>query len=813
MIFGIFMIYVKTTLTPTLKVSADEYTMNLSSVVYYQDKDTGEWKELQTLKSNENRVWVDYDQIPDALWQAAVSIEDKRFFDHHGVDWSRTASAAFNMFIKNRNTYGGSTITQQLIKNMTHDDEGTVKRKVTEIFRALEFEKSYSKQEILELYLNTIYLGNSCYGVQTASQYYFGKDVGQLTPAECAALVGITNNPSMYAPMRTTNSNNHVLRDQKYVDWNKSRQETILKEMWDNGYLDEASYNESVAETLDFNETAAADETEDEAATAAANNSYFVDQVITDVISDMQEQFGISKESAISKVYYGGYSIYTTIDPAIQEIAESVYEDRSNLDVTSKSGQQLQSGITIVDVTNGDVVAMVGGIGEKQGDRLWNYATGTRQCGSSIKPLTVYAPALDSGAITMASTFDNYPVRELNGNPWPKNSPQGYSGWTTLSKGVASSINTVAVRTIEKLGVNNSYEFATQNLNLDLTADDINESSLGLGGLTHGVNTEEMAAAYASFANDGVYNSPRLYTKVEDSTGNTVLDNQTETHVAMKETTAYFMNELLQGVVSGGTGTSANFGNMAIAGKTGTTSENYDRYFCGYTPYYAAAVWTGYDQNEKISYSGNPAITMWKKVMSQVHANLEYKSFDKPTSGLTTVTVCADSGLLATDACAADLRGSRVRTVTVAAGTEPTESCNLHTMVDYCTEGQCLAGPGCPAESVKQVAVLDYSRTDYGPSIVADDNAYLLATLKAIPECPVHGATAPPDGGENGDGGEGGTTPGEGGTTGGEQGGTTGGETGGTTTPGGETTPTEPANPEDGYGGNWWNNLWGEGQN
>lgn len=797
MIFGIFMIYVKTTLAPALKVDASEYTMDLSSILYYQDKDTGEWKELQTLHAEENRIWVDYDQIPDALWQAAVSIEDKRFFDHHGVDWSRTMTATVNMFFGMKNTYGGSTITQQLLKNMTGDNEGTVKRKVTEIFRALEFEKKYSKQEILELYLNTIYMGYGCYGVETASQYYFGKDVSDLSVAECASLIGITNNPSMYSPLISDKTRQN----------NKERQENTLKEMQDQGYISKEQYKSAVAEKLQFTdgstsaEEIAAEATDGKSGSSNSknqHNSYFVDQVIRDVVNDMAEQLGISEKAAKDKIYYGGYNIYTTIDPNIQSTAESVYEDRSNLNVKSKSGQDLQSGITIVDVSNGNVVAMVGRVGEKTGDLDWNYATGLRQCGSAIKPLTVYGPALDAGVITMASTFDNYPVKLLNGSPWPKNSPQGYTGLVTLATGVAKSINTVAVRTIEKLGTKNSYKFATEKLGLKLTTDDINESSLGLGGLTKGVNTEEMAAAFASFANDGVYNSPRLYTKVEDAKGNVILDNETETHVAMKETTAYFMNKLLQGVVKSGTGTSANFGNMNIAGKTGTTSANYDRYFVGYTPYYCAAVWCGYDQPEKISYSGNPSITMWKKVMSKVHENLKNKSFDKPSSGLTTVTVCLDSGLLATDACKCDLRGSRVQTVEVASGTEPTESCNLHKMIRYCTEGKCIAGDNCPADSVVQRSVLDYTRTDYGPGIVADDNAYLLSTLEAIGPCPVHSAST-----SGGEGDAGNSDDGSGQTTN-----PTGDDTGDTGNTG------DSGNPEtqDPSGdANWWNKLWGNG--
>ena len=749
MIAGIFMTYVKTTLVPTLEVRAEDYTMNLSSRIYYQDKETGEWVEYETLYGTENRIWADIEDMPDALWQAAVAIEDHRFFEHNGVDWRRTIGATVNMFIGMKDTFGGSTITQQLLKNMTGDNSGTVNRKVREIFRALEFEKNYTKEQILELYLNTIYLGKGCYGVQTAANYYFGKDVSELSVAECACLIAITNNPYQYGPMSTLVITRDDGTQVTARELNKERQEQILDRMagrQDTGldYLTEEEADAAKAEVLQFTDgSTSADDLVAAASGGVKINSWFVDQVFLDVANDLAEAENISVKAAQQKIYNSGYNIYTTLDPEIQEIAESVYEDRSNLDVTSRNGQKLQSGITIIDPDTGDIVAMVGAVGEKERNLGWNYATGRRQVGSSIKPLTVYAPALDAGVVTMASTFDNYPVRLLNNSPWPKNSPQGYSGWTTLSKGVASSINTVAVQVVEKLTIPASYAFATEKLGLNLVADDMNTAALGLGGLTHGLSTVEMAAAYATFPNGGIYHEPRTYVKVTASDGETVvLENEGEEHVAMKETTAYFMNTLLQGVINSGTGGSAKFSGMTIAGKTGTTSENYDRYFVGYTPYYVAAVWTGYDSPEKISYSGNPAITMWKKVMQKIHEDLPNKQFSTPSTGLETVEVCLDSGLRPTDACRADVRGSaRVQTVTVAAGTAPTESCTMHTLVDYCTEGKCLAGEYCPAESVKQVGVLDYVREDYGESIKADDDAYLLVNMqKAVEEtgCPVH---------------------------------------------------------------------------
>ena len=461
----------------------------------------------------------------------------------------------------------------------------------------------------------------------------------------------------------------------------------------------------------------------------------------------------------MTRLYNSGYRIYTTLDPKIQSLVESVYEDRSNLDVTSRNGQQLQSGITVMDPYTGNIVAMVGKIGEKKENLGWNCATTRRQVGSSMKPLTAYAPALDAGVITQGSVFDNYPVQELNGNPWPKNSPNTYTGFTTVRTGVQKSINTIAVQALQSVGVEEAYRFATENLGLSLVPDDMDVSPLAMGGLHLGLNTVEMAAAYACFVNNGIYNEPRTYvrvTRVDSATGQevTVLENESASRVAMKDTTAYLMTDMLKNAVAAGTGGQARFNGMHIAGKTGTTNDNKDRYFVGFTPYYVAAVWTGYEEPEKISYSGNPAITMWKKVMEPLHMDLPDKDFDnRPATGLTKITVCLDSGMKATDACRADPRGNRMGTFEAAAGTGPTEDCTMHKMVSYCTEGHCLAGETCPQETVEERAYLDYVREEYG-TIKADDDAYLISSLEKMTEpsetnptggCPVHFGTPLPD--------------------------------------------------------------------
>lgn len=762
MLAGIFFMYVKTTVAPSLDFNPDDYTMKLTSFLYYQDRSTGEWVEYQSYHGTENRIPVKFSEMPDAIWQAAVAIEDHRFFEHHGVDWKRTLGAALKVATGDA-SYGGSTITQQMLKNFTGDNHPYINRKIREIVRALEFEKTTSKQQILEMYLNRVTFGQGCYGVQAAAQYYFGKDVSDLSVAECASIIAITNNPSMYGPMSTVVFTNPETGAKKTArELNKQRQELIIDRMASDkvglNYLTKAEAEAAKAEVLHFADgTTSAEDLVEKDTNPIPVNSWFVDKVIDDVAKDLAAQQHIDKESAYVLLMNGGYKIYTTLDPKIQEIAESVYEDRSNLDITSKKGKPIQSGITIVEPATGNVVAMVGKIGEKTGNRVTNFAMLPHQVGSSIKPLTVYAPAIDAGVVTPGTTFDNYPVRLLNNKPWPKNSPNKYTGFTTVQEGLKNSINTIAVQTVEKLGIPESFAFATENLHLNLIPEDMNLSSLGLGGLTRGLNTEEMAAAFAAFANDGVYNKPRTYVKVTkpqaDGSEKVILEKDSEPQVAMQETTAYLMNKMLKSVVNGGTGTSAKFNGMTIAGKTGTTSNNHDRYFVGYTPYYCAAVWTGYEESEKIVYKGNPSITMWKKVMQKIHEGLENRDFHKPSSGLTTIKVCADSGLLPTDACYADPRGSRVIDVEVAKGTEPTESCNLHIFKDYCIAGDVPATEFCPPEQVQPRAFLDYVRTDYGESIKAADDAYLLcnqdqklAPTEANPNggCPIHNAGTVP---------------------------------------------------------------------
>ena len=326
-----------------------------------------------------------------------------------------------------------------------------------------------------------------------------------------------------------------------------------------------------------------------------------------------------------------------------------------------------------------------------------------RQCGSAIKPVSVYAPALDAGVITPASVIDDYPVEMLGGSIWPVNAYSGYRSIMTLQDAIRNSSNPTAVRTAIKLTLPASYAFMTENLSFStLTNDDLTAAgALALGGLSKGVTTREMAAAYASFARGGIYTTPRTYTEVRDHNGNVILDNKSESHVAMEESTAYSMNELLKNVVRNGTGTGANFSGMTIAGKTGSTNSNNDRYFVGYTPYYTAAVWVGYDTPTRIVASGNPAATLWKTFMSKVHEGLPNKDFDVGSGDMVSVTVCTQTGLLASSGCPA-------QTVKVAKDYAPKLSCDAHISVTVCADSGMLASDYCP--NITTAYVLDLSQ-------------------------------------------------------------------------------------------------------
>ena len=682
-----FMKYVDTVLAPEADVDLSAYTLKQSSTIYYQDKATGQWVELTKLHGDENRTLVDYRQIPDHVVKALVAIEDERFYEHEGVDWKSTARSVYDTLTGN-NARGASTITQQVVKNVTGENQVTIRRKILEIFRALRLHEKYTEEEILETYFNLVYFGHKAYGIEAAAETYFGKHVEDLSVAQGAAIVGITQYPWQYDP----------LRNDKTRAANRNRQLTVLSKMHDLGWLTDSEYDAAKSEKMVFVGDEDYVSTLDAEAESANTqlDSFFVEQVYRDVIKALVDM-GYGERAASQMIYNGGYQIYSTMDYDIQELVESVYADRGNFDYPSKSGQRLQSGMTIIDNETSNIVAIAGRVGERKGALEWSYAANTTQCGSAIKPLSVYGPALDAGVVTAASVIDDYPVQMLNGAVWPVNAYSGYKGLVTIQYALQQSSNTCAVRVFQKLGGAASFGFMTEKLGFTtLPSEDMNYAgNLALGASS--VTTIEMAAAYSTFANNGVYTEPRTFTQVLDSNGNVFIDNTQDSWVAMKESTVYTMNDLLKSVMKpGGTGTAAAFSGMTQAGKTGTTNSKRDRYFVGYTPYYTAAVWSGYDTPEKILPENvNPSALTWKTIMSKIHENLPDKDFPTTSEGMVRVTVCNKTGLLAGGGC-----GS-TRSVLVPQGYAPAYTCDAHTHYEYCVESELPAGDFCPEDTVE----------------------------------------------------------------------------------------------------------------
>lgn len=657
--------------------------------------------------------YASIDEIPQDMKDAFVAIEDKRFHTHSGVDWLRTVSAGVNYFLRFDKNYGGSTITQQLIKNVTGEDDFSFQRKIQEIFWALDLESKLSKDEILECYLNVINLSQGCYGVGAAAEYYFSKDVSELSLAECACIAAITNSPSYYDPIKNPENN-------------KSRRLLILSEMYGQGYITKSEY-ESAADQEIALKVAGADGDE-------RISSWYVDMVIEDVIDDLCEEYGYSRHMASLVVYTGGLEIYTAMDRDVQDVLDGYYSDASNFAPDTKA-EVAESAMIIIDPRTGDILGVAGAVGEKKGNRVQNFATDTlRPAGSVIKPLSVYAPALEDGLITWASVYDDTPVRFIEGESegdeetwtaWPQNSNGIYRGLTNVSYAVSHSLNTVPIKLLSEVGVERSFEFLRDSLRLDsliskkTLADgsvitDMDYAALALGQFNYGVTVREMTAAYTPLSNDGVYSYARSYYKVV-SRGDVILENGYRGDAVMSEENADIMTLMLSGVVSNGTASSITLDSyIDCAGKTGTTQYKYDNWFVGYTPYCIGGVWMGYEYPKSLAgYSTNKCIEIWDEVMTLVHQKyigggpLEFEI----SENIIESEYCRDSGELMTVACRSDARGDRAEVGYFVRGSEPDQLCGCHVMVDYDTVCGGVAVGECPAENIKQVGLVAVERS------------------------------------------------------------------------------------------------------
>ncbi|WP_249312917.1 transglycosylase domain-containing protein [Congzhengia minquanensis] len=642
----------------SMDLIAEEYNLDFTSIIYYIDEETNQPVEMDRIHRNENRVWVDIENIPENLTNAFIAIEDERFRDHKGVDLKRTFGAFLQWITGNKNSYGGSTITQQLIKNITGENDVSPTRKIQEIVRAINLEKKMSKDQIIEMYMNTIYFGAGCHGVQTAANYYFSKDVKDLTLEQCASLAGVVKAPTTYNP--ATN-----------YEKNKERQEVILTKMAKLGYISQQECDEAKGRNLNVKIGEVKKDKED-----VKVQSYFVDAIITDVVRDLMEKENLTEGEATNRLYTGGFKIYSTMNPDVQKAIDNVYQNTANF--PGSSGNKPQSAMVVMDPYTGQIKGMAGGIGKKTVSRGFNMATqAKRQPGSAIKPLAVYAPAIEYNIITPATIINDAKIKI--GDWEPKNSGGGYKGRLTARRHLELSQNIPAVKVMQELTVDKSFDFMTKNLgfttmvagetrNGKLVTD--KSLSMSLGGLTDGVTVKEMTAGYATFVNGGQYNKPVTYTKVIDANGKIVLENKVENKRAMSEQTAFIMQNMLTGVIKNGTGTSASLGNIYAGGKTGTTNSNKDRWFMGFTPNYVAGVWMGYEIPKAMSGS-NVCPKIWKSVMQPIHDGKTIKTIPEP-DGLVKRTICQISGRVASKSC------STTRVDYFKEGTQPMKYCSSH---------------------------------------------------------------------------------------------------------------------------------------
>jgi len=711
---------------------------------------------------NSNRVYVKLDKIPEHLQHAFVAIEDERFYTHNGIDIQGIMRAGVKALSGNL-SQGASTITQQLLKNNVFtswtSESSKVekfKRKFQEQYCAVQLEKQLSKDTILENYLNTINLGQGTLGVQAASMRYFGKPVSDLTISESAVIASITQNPTKWNPI-------------SHPDNNSERRAEVLRKMFEQGYITQIEYDTALADDVYSRIQTVNEQTEDKTI-----YTYFVDELTSQVLADMQESLGYSYTQAYNSLYSGGLSIYTTQDPSIQKICDEEFANPENYPENTKyllsyevsftdsngdpvnfSSQKMESyfkqkngssfnmifsseedaqaavdeykayvtepgytfvaetmtltpqpqvSITILEQSTGYVKAIVGGRGEKTASLTLNRATNTkRQPGSCFKVLAAYAPAIDSAGFTLASTQVDEPFNYVNGRAVSNWYTTGYKGICTVRYGIEQSLNIVAVKTITditpQLGFDYLLNFGFSTLverrteNNGTISSDITQA-LSLGGLTDGVTNLELTAAYATIANGGTYIKPMFYTKIIDHDNNVLIDNTQKTRQVIKETTAFLLTNAMEDVVSKGTGARVNFGNMAIAGKTGTTSSNVDVWFAGYTPYYTASTWAGYDNNVHMgSGETNTAKNLWKACMGRIHQDLEYKSFTRP-DGITTATVCNKSGKLAIPGFC-DTDGSSYKEY-FATDNVPTETCDHHVLGTRCAATGLRCSDTCP---------------------------------------------------------------------------------------------------------------------
>lgn len=628
---------------------------------------------------SEKREWVSFDGVSEYLKNGFVVVEDHKFWSHNGVNLRRTVQAFLNYVFNRDASFGASTITQQVIKNISGDNEKSVKRKLQELVRAYHIEKKYTKEEIFELYLNIIPMGENIYGVAAASKEYFGKDAAALTAAEAATLIGITNAPTKYNPRRES-------------DACLKKRNNVLFAMYESCVISKEEYETSINAPLGILPKNNADEDV---------NSWFIESVCDELCEDLMNKCGYSYSAARILISNGGLSVYTTLDPRVQTILEKYFEDESNFPNQVDCG--LQFSMVVADSENGALRGVIGGVGKKRANRILNHATSVKTPGSVLKPLALYAPLINEGKITWSSVFDDVPVsfkEKSDGTfvEFPKNSPAVYEGLTTVADALARSKNTVAVRLYEMLGAEKIYDNLYKNFRFDTLVKkeknksgrivtDLDVAPLALGQLSRGVTLRKLTEAYTVFPGEGKLNNSRSYLFLLDAKNKCILKKTNESKRIFSKESARVMNQMLSGVVEDGTASRITLGNLVdVAGKTGTSGGSKDKLFIGYTPYFTAGIWCGWsDYSQSVSNFSKNHLNIWDEVMREIHTDIDFTEENErrfSLHGLEYLPYCKDSGKLYSPICSNDMRGSRLEYGFFIRGSEPIEMCDVHILCE-----------------------------------------------------------------------------------------------------------------------------------
>ena len=676
------------------------------------------------------REYCELQEMSSYLTEGFLAVEDRDFYSHSGVDIKRTALAALNYLFRTDKRFGASTITQQVVKNISGDNELTLSRKLSEILRAYHIEKRYSKDEIFELYLNIIPMSENMYGAAMAADAYFGKAPGELTASEAATLIGITNAPTAYNPY-----NNPAACLQK--------RNIVLSVMKSCGIINEKEYTESVAAPLSVLPREK---------TSKGYDSWFIETAISDISLDLAERYSISETAARMLLLGGGYTVYTTMSRDIQTKMEEYFENPDNLPSEINGG--LNYAMVVTDTKEGNILGIIGRAGKKDGNRLLNHATVPHTPASTIKPLSIYAPLIDEGKINCATVIDDAPTAFYqNGGEYsvyPHNSPNIYSGLTTVADALRLSKNTVALKLFNMRGAKKTFDDLSLRFNFDTlvkqqkskdgkSLTDLAPSPLAFGQLTNGVSLRKLTEAYGALANEGILQTASTYIAVINEKGETVLDNPKSESRVFKDTTARIMTQLLRGVTESGTAKSLTLKNyIETAGTTGPSSQNRDKLFVGYTPYYTAGIWCGYDNGtDSVGSLSKSHLKIWDDIMLSLHSDIingESPPETFSTEGLLYRPYCMDSGELFSESCKYDARGSRMAYGYFTPDNAPSTLCTRHVLCDYDAISKGIADASCPAENRVKVALIDVPERIFPTEVKIADAEYVYRNIsESIP--------------------------------------------------------------------------------